>query len=107
MDYTGEGGANLSLYENYEFIDTLTAESYGGIESERVIEESFLVIGNMNETESFRIALSLLDGKGEAAYYEAHRKSYEKDKNNFPSAADYALCTGSVEITVQQEYVDN
>ena len=93
VDYTGEGGANLSLYENYEFIDTLTTESYGGIEFERIVEESFLVIGNMNETESFRIALSLLDSKGEAAYCEADRKTY--------SAEDYALSTGSVVIDVQ------
>lgn len=101
VDYTGEDGANLSLYEYYEFIDTLTTESYGGIGSGGGIEESFLVIGNINETESFKITLSLLDGKGEKEYFESDRKAYEEDKGSFPSAADYALSTGSVVITVQ------
>ncbi|MBQ0037907.1 MAG: hypothetical protein KBS74_04460 [Clostridiales bacterium] len=101
VDYTGEDGANLSLYEYYEFIDTITAERYGGIGSGGGIEESFLIIGNINETESFKITLSLLDGKGEESYSEADRKAYEEDKGNFPSAADYALSTGSVVITVQ------
>lgn len=103
VDYTGEDSAELfSLYEYYEFIDTLTTESYGGVGSGGgYIEESFLIIGNINETESFKITLSLLDGKGEESYSEADRKAYEEDKGNFPSAADYALSTGSVVITVQ------
>lgn len=102
VDYTGKDGANLSLYDYYEFIDTITAESYGGVGSGGGdIVKSFLVIGNMNETESFKITLSLLDGKGEEAYQEDDRKAYEEDKGNFPPVADYALSTGKVVITVQ------
>ena len=101
VDYSGDNEADFSMYEYYEFVDTDTLESIGGNGSGGGIEESFLIIGNINETESFKITLSLLDGKGEESYSEADRKAYEEDKGNFPSAADYALSTGSVVITVQ------
>lgn len=102
VDYTGEKAEDLSLYETYEYADTDTMESAGEIGSGGGRPaDSMLVIGNANDTDSFRITLSLLDGKGENEYSEAYHKAYEEDKGNFPCASDYAVSTGSVVITEQ------
>lgn len=101
VDYVGEISENLSLYEYYEFID-IDMESIGGIGSGGgSIPNGFLIIGNVNKTEMFKITLSILDGKGEEAYFDADHKAYEEDKGDFPNASDYALSTGSVVIFVE------
>lgn len=101
VDYTGETSEEISLYEFYEYLEIDSMESFGGIGSGGGLPaESFLIIGNVNDTDSFKINLSLLDNKGENAYFEADQKAYEEDKGNFPDASDYAVSTGSVVITV-------
>lgn len=102
VDYSGAETGNDSLYEYYEFVDTLTLERLGGIGSGgSSIPDSFFVIGNLNDTDSFEITMSILDSKGEDAFREADRKAYEEDKGNFPQAMDYAISKGSVVITVE------
>ncbi len=102
VDYTGQNAAGLFFYEDYKFIDTLTAKDCGGIgDGGGNVPESFLVVGNVNDGQSFNITLSILDSKGEAAYFAADDKACEKDQGNFPSAADYALVSGNAVITVQ------
>ena len=101
VDYTGETFEEYSLYEFYEYIDTDSMESIGGIGSGGSIPaESILIIGNANETDSFRIKYAILDGKGKNEYLQADQKAYEDDKGTFPEASDYAVSTGSVVITV-------
>ena len=102
VDYGGGETGNYSLYEHYEFVDTLTLERLGGIGSGgSSIPDSFFVIGNLNDADSFEIALSILDSKGEEAFMETDRKAYEEDKGNFPQAMDYAISKGSVVITIE------
>lgn len=102
VDYSGAETGNYSLYEQYEFVDTLTLERLGGVGSGgSSIPDSFFVIGNLNDTDSFEITMSILNSKGEDAFMEADRKAYEEDKGNFPQAMDYAISKGSVVITVE------
>ena len=101
VDYTGAINEEYSLYEFYEYIDTDSMESIGGLGSGGSIPaESILIIGNANETDSFRIKFAILDGKGENEYLQADQKANEDDKGTFPEASDYAVSTGSVVITV-------
>ncbi|MSA01995.1 hypothetical protein GKG47_10825 [Lactonifactor sp. BIOML-A3] len=102
VDYIGENSEELCLYESYAFIDTFSQERASEIGSGGgSIQDGFLVIGNVNDEESFKIDLSILDSHGEEAYFEADRKAYEEDKGNFPDASEYALSTSTVVITVQ------
>ena len=92
VDYTGEAASGLSLYEYYEFTDTLTGENVGGIGSGgEEVGKSFLIVGNVNETELFKVTVSVLDGKGEETYLAS----------DATSAAKYALSTGSAVIMVK------
>ncbi|MCQ2471132.1 MAG: hypothetical protein MJ147_03750 [Clostridia bacterium] len=102
IDYTGKKSSELSMYESYGFSNSPTKDSGGEVGSGGgYIKDSSLVIGNINDDDSFKITLSLLDGKGEEEYFEADSKAYKEDKGNFPSAADYALSKSSVVITVK------
>ncbi len=102
VDYVGENSENLSLYEYYEFINIDSMDSIGGIGAGGgSIRDGFLIIGNLNKTEMFKITTYILDGKGEDAYFEAEHKAFEEDKGNFPNAYDYAVSTGSLVISLQ------
>jgi len=102
VDHTGKSTENISQYEYYEYVDSLTMESLGGIGSGGgYITDGFLVVGNLNDTDSFRITLSTLDSDGEEEYRMAEEKAYEEDKGEFPAVEDYAESAGSVVITVK------
>lgn len=99
MDYTGESTEKLALYEFYEYVDTDSGKSSGGIGAGGgAPSESFLVVGNMNGSESFRISLSLPDGKGESEYSDAGQNAMKDGKGGFPDASGYAVSTGSIVI---------
>lgn len=102
VDYTGAQSDEFFMYDYYEYIDCSTAQTLGGIGSGGgCMDGSFLVIGNINEAEQFQLTLSLLDGKGEDAYFDATDKALEADQGKFPAAAEFAFSTGRVVIAVE------
>ena len=101
VEYTGEKSEELSFYESYEYLDADSMESIDGIGSGgAAMEDCIMVIGNVNDSDAFRISLSVLDSEGEEAYFAADQKAYEDDKGDFPKASDYAVSTGSIVIIV-------
>ncbi len=102
IDYNGKKSSELSMYESYGYANTFTKDSSGEVGSGGgYIKDNFLIIGNINDGDSFKITLSLLDGKGEKEYFDADSKAYKEDKGKFPSAVDYALSNSSVIINVK------
>lgn len=102
IDYVGDAAEGYSLYENCEYLDTASGESYWGNGSGGAdIKKSTLFIGNLNDDESMRITIGLLDETAEQEYFAAQNKAYEEDEGNFPKFWDYANVSGSIMITIE------
>ena len=102
VDYVGQNIEKYSVYQNREYIDSITEEmlwgnSFGG----SFCEDGTLFIGNINDNECFKITFGLLTEKAEAEYFEADRKAYENDNGEFPSFTDYANECQSVIISLE------
>jgi len=102
VEYTGDANETYAFYETYAFQNMTTGEQHGAVGSGGGgIPESFLVVGNLDLTDSFEIHMSILDEAGENEFRLAEQKAYEEDKGNFPSAEEFAISGGNVVITLK------
>lgn len=102
VDYMGKRDDDISLYENYEYINRLTGEKLGGVGSGGAIPPAgFLVVGSLNESDSLIITLSILNSKAEEAWLRDDEQAWQEGKGEFPPVSDYALSTGRIEISLQ------
>lgn len=103
VDYTGKRDADFSLYEKYECINRATKEKLGGVGSGGGLpSDGFLVVSNLNESDTFVITLSILNGKAEEEWFKAEKEALQEDKGEFPAVSDYALSTGRIEISLHE-----
>jgi len=103
VDYIGEVRDEFQSYYNCEFIDNKSNKVSGGISSGGgSCDNNILFIGNLNNSDSFRITESFLDDAGTQSFREAEGRAYKADKGEFPSFTDYAISSGSVTITINQ-----
>lgn len=92
VDYDGQTGEEYSLYEYYEFENIDTAEGGGVGSAGGFIRDGFMIIGNVNESDVFRIYLSVLDSKDDGIVPG-------KD-GSLPGVPEGALTSGSMAITI-------
>lgn len=101
VDYVGQNIEKYSVYQNREYIDSITEEmlwgnSFGG----SFCEDGTLFIGNINDNESFKITFALLDEEAEKTYSEELSIPSDKNKGDTPIFS-YAKECESVIISVE------
>lgn len=102
VDYVGAIDEAYSQYENCEYLDTASGKSHGGMGAGgSTPKRSTLFIGNLNDDESMKITIGLLDEIAEQEYFNAENKAYQEDKGEFPKFSEYANVSGSIVITVE------
>lgn len=102
VDYIGENIEKYSVYQNCEYIDSTTEKLlWGNGSGSSFSDDGTLIIGNINDNESFKITFGLLTEKAEAEYFEAENKAYENDNGEFQSFTDYSNECQSVIISLE------
>lgn len=104
VDYNGTD-ENENFYKKGEFSTNIDGEEpFFGISSGGDSPSHMLYIGNLNQDDSFKITISLLDEDAEAQFAKDMQEAMEKNADStdkFPVAEDYAIETGCVQIQLQ------